>query len=48
VLGGRNKIVHALDARTGKEVWRYATRAPAIAAGTVVIGAQDGTVYALG
>ncbi len=38
VLGGRDKMVHALEAKTGKSLWTFTTRArvdssPAIAGG---------------
>jgi outer membrane protein assembly factor BamB len=52
ILGGRDKIVRALDVRTGKEAWRFATRArvdssPVIAGGRVYIGSSDGKLYVL-
>lgn len=52
VLGGRDKMVHALDAKTGKLVWTFTTRArvdssPAIAGGRVFVGSNDGRVYGL-
>lgn len=52
VLGGRDKIVHALDVRTGKALWTFATRArvdssPAISSGRVYIGSNDGKLYVL-
>jgi outer membrane protein assembly factor BamB len=52
VLGGRDKLVHALDAATGKERWTFATQArvdssPAVAAGRVYIGSSDGRLYVL-
>jgi eukaryotic-like serine/threonine-protein kinase len=51
VVGGRDKLVHALDA-AGKEVWTFATQArvessPAIAGGRVFIGSNDGRLYVL-
>ncbi|MGH9203216.1 MAG: PQQ-binding-like beta-propeller repeat protein, partial [Vicinamibacterales bacterium] len=47
VLGGRDKIVHGIDAATGKKGWTFETRArvdssPAVAAGRVYIGSSDG------
>ncbi len=52
VLGGRDRMVHALDAKTGKARWTYMTRAridssPAIAGGRVFVGSNDGRLYAL-
>ena len=52
VLGGRDKLVHALDAATGKAAWTFATRAridssPLIAGGKVCIGSNDGRLYVL-
>ena len=52
VLGGRDRMVHALDAKTGKARWTYMTRAridssPAIAGGRVYVGSNDGRFYAL-
>ena len=51
-LGGRDKMLHALDAKTGKAVWTFATKAridssPAIADGRVWFGSNDGNLYAL-
>jgi outer membrane protein assembly factor BamB len=52
VLGGRDKLVTALDARTGKALWTFATRArvdssPAISGGRVYVGSGDGKLYVL-
>jgi len=52
VVGGRDKLVHALDAATGKAVWTFATRArvdasPLIAGGKVCVASGDGRVYVL-
>jgi outer membrane protein assembly factor BamB len=52
VLGGRDKMVHALDAATGKATWTFATNArvessPVISAGRVYIGSNDGRLYVL-
>lgn len=52
VLGGRDKLVHCLNATNGKPVWAFATRArvdssPAIAGGRVYIGSNDGRFYVL-
>ena len=52
VVGGRDKLVHALDAATGKAAWTFATRArvdssPAIAGSRVYVGSGDGRLYVL-
>jgi outer membrane protein assembly factor BamB len=50
VVGGRDKMIHALDATTGKAAWTYMTRArvessPAIAGSRVYVGSGDGRFY---
>ena len=50
VLGGRDKMVHALEAKTGKPLWTFTTRARAdrlVAGGRVFVGSNDGRVYGL-
>ena len=52
ILGGRDKVVHAIDAATGKAAWTFATRArvdssPVVAGGRVYIGSGDGRLYVL-
>ena len=52
ILGGRDKIVHAIDTATGKAAWTFATRArvdssPVVAAGRVYVGSSDGRLYVL-
>jgi eukaryotic-like serine/threonine-protein kinase len=52
ILGGRDKLVHAIDAATGKGVWTFATRArvdssPVVAGDRVYIGSSDGRLYVL-
>jgi outer membrane protein assembly factor BamB len=52
VVGGRDKLIHALDAATGKAAWTFATRArvdssPLIAGGKVCVASGDGRVYVL-
>ena len=52
IVGGRDKIVHAIDAATGKAAWTFPTRArvdssPVVAAGRVYIGSGDGRLYVL-
>ena len=50
-LGGRDKLLHALDAGTGTAVWTLTTRAridssPAVSGGRVYVGSSDGRMYA--
>ncbi|MDQ6706543.1 MAG: PQQ-binding-like beta-propeller repeat protein, partial [Acidobacteriota bacterium] len=50
VVGGRDKLIHCLNARTGKAIWTFATRSrvdssPAIASGRVYVGSNDGRLY---
>jgi outer membrane protein assembly factor BamB len=50
-VGGRDKLLHALDADTGKAVWTLTTRAridssPAVSGGRVYVGSSDGRMYA--
>ncbi|MBI1764969.1 MAG: PQQ-binding-like beta-propeller repeat protein [Acidobacteria bacterium] len=52
ILGGRDKVVHCLNAANGKELWSFRTNArvessPAIAGGRVYIGSNDGRFYVL-
>jgi len=52
VVGGRDKLVHCLNAATGKAVWTFTTQArvdssPAIAGGRVYVGSNDGRLYVL-
>ena len=52
VVGGRDKLVHCLNATTGKAIWNFPTKArvdssPAIADGRVYIGSNDGHFYVL-
>jgi len=52
ILGGRDKVVHAIDAASGKSAWAFTTRArvdssPAVAGDRVFIGSSDGKLYAL-
>jgi outer membrane protein assembly factor BamB len=44
--------VHAINASTGKSVWKFVTRArvdssPAVADGRVYVGSSDGKLYVL-
>jgi outer membrane protein assembly factor BamB len=52
VVGGRDKLIHCLNAKTGKAIWTFATSArvdssPAIAGGRVYVGSSDGRFYVL-
>ncbi len=52
VVGGRDKMVHCLNGKTGKSNWTFATRArvdssPAIAGDRVYVGSSDGRFYVL-
>ena len=52
VVGGRDRLVHALDIKSGKAIWTFRTRArvdssPAIAGGRVYVGSNDGRFYVL-
>jgi outer membrane protein assembly factor BamB len=52
VVGGRDKLVHCINATTGKSIWTFATRArvessPALASGRVFVGSNDGRIYEL-
>jgi outer membrane protein assembly factor BamB len=52
VLGGRDKLVHAIDRQSGKAAWTFTTRArvdssPVVAGGRVYVGSNDGKLYVL-
>src|SRR5215475_1971995 len=52
VVGGRDKMIHCVDAATGKELWTFMTRArvessPAFADGRIFVGSNDGKLYVL-
>jgi outer membrane protein assembly factor BamB len=52
ILGGRDKLVHAIDAASGKRLWTFAARArvdssPVVAGGRVYVGSGDGRLYVL-
>lgn len=53
VVGGRDKVVHAIDRVTGEKRWTFTTRAkidssPAVVGDRVFIGSNDGNLYELG
>jgi outer membrane protein assembly factor BamB len=50
IFGGRDKLLHALNAADGREVWTFLTRgkidsSPVIAGNRVYVGSADGRVY---
>ncbi|MFN0122834.1 MAG: PQQ-binding-like beta-propeller repeat protein [Blastocatellia bacterium] len=52
VIGGRDKMVHCINATNGRALWTYATKArvessPGIAEGRVYVGSNDGRLYVL-
>jgi outer membrane protein assembly factor BamB len=52
VLGGRDKVVHCINAATGKQLWSFTTRSrvessPVIAGDRVYIGSNDSRFYVL-
>jgi outer membrane protein assembly factor BamB len=52
IVGSRDKLVHAIDAKTGKAAWTFTTQArvdssPAVAGSRVYIGSSDGRLYGL-
>ena len=52
ILGGRDKMVRAIEAATGKSAWTFPTQArvdssPVIAGGQVYVGSSDGRLYVL-
>lgn len=53
ITGGRDKMVHALDAASGRAKWTFMTRArvdssPVVVGGRVYVGSSDGRFYVLG
>jgi outer membrane protein assembly factor BamB len=52
-FGSKDDSLYALDARTGAQLWSYATKNEVIASpivdnGTVYLGSNDGYLYAFG
>ena len=52
IVGGRDKLVHAIDQKTGQGVWTFATGArvessPVTAGNRVYVGSGDGRFYVL-
>ena len=51
-VGGRDKMLHALDLNTGKALWTFMTRAridssPAIVGARIYVGGSDGKLYVI-
>jgi glucose dehydrogenase len=52
IIGGRDKIVHCINSKTGKIIWTFMTKSrvdssPAIAGDRVYVGSNDGRLYTL-
>ncbi len=52
IVGSRDKLVHALDRKTGKRVWTFATEgkvdsSPVIVGQRIFVGSSDGNLYVL-
>jgi outer membrane protein assembly factor BamB len=52
ILGGRDRMVRALDATTGTPAWSFAARArvdssPVLAGGRIYVGSSDNRLYVL-
>ncbi|HUG44515.1 MAG TPA: PQQ-binding-like beta-propeller repeat protein [Acidobacteriota bacterium] len=52
IVGGRDRMIHCLDAATGEARWTFMTRArvdssPAVAGDRVYVGSNDGRLYVL-
>jgi outer membrane protein assembly factor BamB len=52
IIGGRDKMIHALDPKTGESKWTFLTKgrvdsSPVIVGNRVFFGSQDGYVYGL-
>jgi outer membrane protein assembly factor BamB len=52
IFGGRDKIVHALDPKTGDKLWDFPTKgrvdsSPVVVGERVFVGSADGRVYGL-
>jgi outer membrane protein assembly factor BamB len=52
IVGGRDKLVHCLNLKTGKELWTFPTgsrveSSPAVAGGKAYVGSNDGHFYIL-
>lgn len=52
IVGGRDKLIHAIDRAKGTRVWSFATRgrvdsSPVVVGDRVFVGSSDGNLYAL-
>jgi RNA polymerase sigma factor (sigma-70 family) len=52
IVGSRDRLVHALDRKTGKEEWNFPTNgkvdsSPVVVGGRVYFGSADGNLYVL-
>jgi outer membrane protein assembly factor BamB len=52
IVGSRDKRIHAIDPKTGKSLWTFATHglvdsSPVIVGGRAFVGSADGRLYAL-
>jgi outer membrane protein assembly factor BamB len=52
IVGGRDKLIHAIDRKTGKKAWTYATKSkvdssPVVVGNRVFVGSNDGNLYEL-
>jgi outer membrane protein assembly factor BamB len=52
IVGGRDKLVHALDRQNGRPVWYFPTKkrvdgSPVVVGGRVYVGSLDGNLYVL-
>ena len=50
IVGGRDKLIHGIDAATGAAVWTLPTKArvessPAIVGNRAIVGSNDGRLY---
>ncbi len=53
IIGGQDKLLHALDRKTGKQVWSYAANgqinsSPVVVGKRIFFGSNDGHLYEVG
>lgn len=51
-LGSMDKYIYAIDAKTGKGIWRFKTNlpiltAPIVSDNMIYVASEDGAIYAL-